>query len=66
LWFISFTLVGGLGVVVHLLVFGILHVGTPLGFEGLQVVATLVSMMLNFGLNKPITSRDQRPKGPRL
>jgi dolichol-phosphate mannosyltransferase len=64
--FISFGLVGTLGVLVHLAVLStVLKVG-GLGFEAAQVVATAAAMAFNFQLNNEITYRDQRLRGPRL
>jgi dolichol-phosphate mannosyltransferase len=64
--FISFALVGALGVVVHLAVLTVGLKWVGLGFETAQVVATIVAMMFNFQLNNEITYRDQRLRGPRL
>jgi dolichol-phosphate mannosyltransferase len=64
--FISFALVGGLGVVVHLAVLTMLLKLTGQGFETAQAIATLVAMVFNFQLNNEITYRDQRLRGPPL
>jgi dolichol-phosphate mannosyltransferase len=64
--FISFALVGALGVVVHLAVLTTALKLTGLGFEGAQVIATLAAIVFNFQLNNDITYRDQRLRGPRL
>ena len=64
--FISFALVGGFGVLVHLAVLGTLRHTTMLAFETDQALATVVAMAFNFQLNNAITYRDQRLKGPRL
>ncbi len=64
--FISFALVGVLGVIVHLFVLGLLRHFTALGFEADQAGATLIAMVFNFQLNNAITYRDQRLRGPRL
>jgi dolichol-phosphate mannosyltransferase len=64
--FISFALVGGLGVVVHLAVLTMLLKLTGQGFETAQAIATLVAMVFNFQLNNEITYRDQRLRGPAL
>jgi dolichol-phosphate mannosyltransferase len=64
--FISFALVGALGVVVHL---AVLTAGLKLAwlnFETAQAAATVVAMVFNFQLNNEITYRDQRLRGPRL
>jgi len=64
--FISFALVGALGVLIHLAVLttGLKVVGLP--FESAQAIATLVAMVFNFQLNNEITYRDQRLRGPHL
>ncbi len=64
--FISFALVGALGVLVHLAVLTVGLKWVGLGFETAQAVATIVAMMFNFQLNNEITYRDQRLRGPRL
>jgi dolichol-phosphate mannosyltransferase len=64
--FISFALVGAVGVLVHLavLTLGLKLIG--LSFESAQVTGTVVAMVFNFQLNNDITYRDQRLRGPRL
>jgi dolichol-phosphate mannosyltransferase len=64
--FISFALVGAVGVLVHLAVLttALKWIGSP--FETAQAVATVVAMVFNFQLNNEITYRDQRLRGPRL
>jgi dolichol-phosphate mannosyltransferase len=64
--FISFALVGAIGIFVHLAVLTIGLKWAGLGFEPAQAVATVVAMMFNFQLNNEITYRDQRLRGPRL
>ena len=64
--FLSFALVGGLGVAVHLVVLAAQHYTLPFGFTAAQVVATVVAMVFNFYLNNQITYRDQRLRGPRM
>ena len=64
--FISFALVGGLGVLIHLLVLAGLRYFTHASFEVEQTIATIVAMAFNFQLNNAITYRDTRLKGPRL
>jgi dolichol-phosphate mannosyltransferase len=64
--FLSFALVGALGVFVHLAVLTLAgEIGT-MRFETAQVAATVIAMIFNFGLNNQITYRDQRLRGPRL
>ena len=64
--FVSFALVGALGVVVNLLVLAVLRQATGLEFEVEVAVATVVAMVFNFELNNAVTYRDQRLRGPRL
>ena len=64
--FISFALVGALGVLVHLAVLTTTLKLLGLQFEAAQATATVVAMVFNFQLNNDITYRDQRLRGPRL
>jgi dolichol-phosphate mannosyltransferase len=64
--FISFGLVGALGVLIHLTVLTVGLEALRLSFETSQVIATIIAMMFNFQLNNEITYRDQRLRGPRL
>jgi len=64
--FLSFALVGALGVVVHLAVLGLALQTGLLGFAGGQALATIIAMVFNFQLNNQITYRDQRLRGPAL
>jgi dolichol-phosphate mannosyltransferase len=64
--FVSFALVGILGVIVDLGVLGLLHHFTAMGFGPEQSIATLVAMASNFQLNNALTYRNLRLKGPRL
>jgi dolichol-phosphate mannosyltransferase len=61
--FIAFTLVGGVGLLVHLAVLALLFKGGHAGFLPAQAVATLVAMTSNFVLNNLLTYRDRRLKG---
>lgn len=64
--FISFGLVGAIGVLVHLFILAGLRKTTGLGFEIEQTIATVVAMVFNFKLNNSITYREQRLRGPKL
>jgi dolichol-phosphate mannosyltransferase len=64
--FISFGLVGAVGVLVHLVVLTLVLKFVGLQFETAQAIATVVAMVFNFQLNNDITYRDQRLRGPRL
>jgi dolichol-phosphate mannosyltransferase len=63
--FVSFALVGALGVLVHL---AVLMSGRAAGldFEQSQVLATVVAMAANFWANNSVTYRAVRLRGPRL
>jgi dolichol-phosphate mannosyltransferase len=62
--FLSFAIVGALGVLVHLLVLAGAH--PFLSFGAAQTAATVVAMIFNFALNNQVTYRDQRLRGARL
>jgi dolichol-phosphate mannosyltransferase len=64
--FLSFAVVGALGVFVHLAVLTLARRTGAVPFETAQVLATVVAMIFNFQLNNQITYRDQRLRGPRL
>jgi dolichol-phosphate mannosyltransferase len=61
--FVAFTLVGSLGVGVHLIVQAILFEGLNLDFIVSQACATLVAMTFNFAVNNVLTYRDMRLRG---
>ena len=61
--FVAFTLVGSLGVIVHLVTQAILFEGMQLKFVASQAAATLVAMTFNFALNNVLTYRDMRLRG---
>jgi dolichol-phosphate mannosyltransferase len=61
--FVAFTLVGAVGIGVHLIVQGILFAGLNRGFVTSQAAATLVAMTFNFALNNVLTYRDMRLRG---
>jgi dolichol-phosphate mannosyltransferase len=64
--FISFALVGAVGLAVHLTVLTLALKAARVSFGEAQVVATLVAMAFNFELNNLITYRDQRLRGAAL
>ena len=64
--FISFALVGALGVLVNLAVLSAVLKVAGMSFESAQTIGTLIAMIFNFILNNEITYRDQRLRGPRL
>jgi dolichol-phosphate mannosyltransferase len=63
--FVSFTLIGGLGVGVHMCVLYALVAITGATFIVGQIVATVVAMIFNFFVNNTLTYRDRRLKGVR-
>jgi dolichol-phosphate mannosyltransferase len=60
---VSFGMVGGAGVCVHVLVLSIVMALFPGFFLQAQALAVGVSMVFNFGLNNELTYRDQRLQG---
>jgi dolichol-phosphate mannosyltransferase len=64
--FVSFALVGALGVLMHLAVLMTARATGAVPFETAQAIATVAAMVFNFQLNNQITYRDQRLRGPRL
>jgi dolichol-phosphate mannosyltransferase len=61
--FIAFSLVGGVGLVLHLLVLSLLYRLVGVDFVLAQSVATLAAMTCNFALNNLFTYRDMRLHG---
>jgi len=62
--FVLFSLIGGVGLVVHLIVLSILlKGGARHDFTASQVVATIMAMGSNFVLNNEITYRNRRYRG---
>lgn len=61
--FLAFSIIGGLGVFVHLAVLTIVLKGLESGFTAAQSAATGAAMIFNFALNNLLTYRDRRLKG---
>jgi dolichol-phosphate mannosyltransferase len=61
--FLTFTIVGGLGLLVHMSVLGLALKAFALDFTVGQSVATFVAMVFNFALNNLLTYRDRRLRG---
>ncbi len=59
----TFLLVGGFGIVVHLIAFALLFKGFNAAFIPSQIIATLIAMVSNFTLNNAVTYRDVRLRG---
>ncbi|HEY8575734.1 MAG TPA: glycosyltransferase family 2 protein [Devosia sp.] len=64
--FLLFGLVGGTGVVVHLLTLGLFTSVLAQGFVVSQIAATLIAMTWNFFLNNNLTYSDRKLRGKRL
>ena len=64
--FLLFGLVGGTGVVVHLLTLGFFTSVLAQGFVLSQIAATLIAMGWNFILNNNLTYADRKLRGARL
>lgn len=63
--FLSFALVGGVGVLINLLVLQLAR-GAGVDFAAAQTLGTIVAMVANFEMNNQLTYRAQRLKGPRV
>jgi len=62
--FVLFALIGGVGLVVHLIVLtALIGLTKPDDFTFSQIVATLAAMASNFALNNEITYRNRRYRG---
>ena len=61
--FIAFSLIGCVGVIVHLLVLTLVYRAIGVSFIGGQTLATLMAMTSNFFLNNVFTYRDMRLHG---
>ncbi len=64
--FLSFSIIGGLGVLIHLLALAAALQVAGLAFNWAQGTATLLAMTVNFLLNNQLTYRDRRLKGWRM
>jgi dolichol-phosphate mannosyltransferase len=61
--FLAFSIIGGLGVLIHLTVLTSVLKGLKLSFAIAQTSAAVAAMVFNFSLNNILTYRDQRLKG---
>ncbi len=61
--FLTFTLVGGLGIPVHLAVMSLAFAAFDASFVTAQAVAALAAMTTNFFLNNALTYRDRQLRG---
>lgn len=61
--FLTFSIVGGIGIFVHMALLTVAVRGFELSFTIAQSVATAITMICNFALNNLLTYRDRRLKG---
>lgn len=61
--FLSFAIIGAVGLGVHILVLSAVYRFGGSGFVAGQTVATLAAMAFNYSLNNELTYRDQRRRG---
>ena len=64
--FISFALIGGSGVLVHIAVLTLLFKIIGIAFTDAEIAATFTAITTNFLLNNALTYRDQRLNGIKL
>jgi len=64
--FVSFALIGAMGVAVHLSVLAVLFKGGLTSFAVGQALATGVAIVFNFLVNNALTYRDRRLRGLRM
>jgi dolichol-phosphate mannosyltransferase len=63
---VSFSLIGGSGVLVHMAMLGIMGSLLGLSFTAASMVAVFTAMVSNFFLNNALTYRDQQLRGWRV
>jgi dolichol-phosphate mannosyltransferase len=61
--FFLFASVGGMGLIVHLAVLGILNRGVGIPFVNANISAAIMAMTFNFFVNNLLTYRDMRLRG---
>lgn len=61
--FLSFGLINGVGIGVHMAVLVFAFSLAGLGFEVAQLIATMIAMMFNYTVNNAVTYHDQQLKG---
>lgn len=61
--FLAFSIVGGLGIFVHMAVLSLFLKEIRIGFSIAQTIATVTAMIFNFAINNILTYRDRRLKG---
>jgi dolichol-phosphate mannosyltransferase len=63
--FLAFSIVGAVGIAVHLAVLTLVFRGLHRGFVEGQAVATFIAMTFNYAVNNVLTYRDMRLRGVR-
>jgi dolichol-phosphate mannosyltransferase len=61
--FLAFSIVGGLGVLIHMTALALMLKGLHTSFPAAQSIATVIAMTGNFALNNVLTYRDRRLRG---
>ena len=61
--FFLFASVGGMGLIVHLAILGILYGGAGISFANANLSAAITAMTFNFFVNNLLTYRDKRIRG---
>jgi dolichol-phosphate mannosyltransferase len=61
--FISFSLIGAFGILIHFLTLSIMFKTLKTSFVSSQIIATIFAMTFNFALNNILTYRDRRLHG---
>ena len=61
--FLAFSIIGGIGIFIHMAVLSVVLHGLNVGFTTAQSVATGTAMTFNFALNNVLTYRDSRLRG---
>lgn len=61
--FVAFSIIGGLGIFVHMAILTLALKGLEISFTTAQSVATGTAMIFNFALNNILTYRDRRLRG---
>lgn len=63
--FIAFALVGGAGILVHMAIISVLLLYLRVSFPVGQLVASTLTMVVNYSINNVLTYRDRRRRGVR-
>jgi dolichol-phosphate mannosyltransferase len=61
--FLTFSIIGGFGILVHMSILAMVLKGLELSFTTAQSIATGIAMIFNFAVNNVLTYRDRQLKG---